>query len=108
MWYVQKVFLKTVDATSQFSVGDIHGNFLVEEVSLWRLNVWFEDFMCAIVQWYLQCDSYSSCVKIRCWETVRENLQRNNHFLDLIPNNDSESRYRVYLCVIITVILEAL
>jgi hypothetical protein len=22
------------------------------EVDLWRLSVWFEDFMCGIVQWY--------------------------------------------------------
>jgi hypothetical protein len=26
----------------------------VQEVSLWRFNVWFEDFMCAVVQWYLE------------------------------------------------------
>jgi hypothetical protein len=41
---------------SQFSVGDSHGKFVVEEeleVGLWRLNVWFEDIMCAVVQWYL-------------------------------------------------------
>jgi hypothetical protein len=23
---------------------------------------WFEDFLCAVVQWYLECDRYSSCV----------------------------------------------
>jgi hypothetical protein len=28
--------------------------------------VWFEGFMYAVVQWYLECDSYSSCVKINC------------------------------------------
>jgi hypothetical protein len=38
--------------TSQFSVGDSHGKFV--EVSLWRFNVWFEDFMCAVVQWYCE------------------------------------------------------
>jgi hypothetical protein len=51
--------------------------FLVEEeleVGLWRLNVWFEDFMCTVVQWYLECDGYSSRVKIRCQETYRNNF----------------------------------
>jgi hypothetical protein len=57
----------------QFSVGDSHGTFVVED-ELWRLNVWFEDFMCAVVQWYVECDSYSSCVKIRCQKTDRENF----------------------------------
>jgi hypothetical protein len=42
--------------------------------AVWRLNVWIEDFMCAVVQWYLEWDSYSSCVKIRCQETDRENF----------------------------------
>jgi hypothetical protein len=32
------------------------------------------DFVCAVVQSYLECDSYSSCVKIRCQETDRENF----------------------------------
>jgi hypothetical protein len=43
---------------------------------LWRLTrkVWFEDFMCAVVKWYLECDSHSSCVKIHCQETDRENF----------------------------------
>jgi hypothetical protein len=27
----------------------------VQEVSLWRFNVWFEDFMCAVAQWYWEC-----------------------------------------------------
>jgi hypothetical protein len=61
----------------QFSVGDNYGKFVVEEeleVGLWRLNVWFEDCMCAVVQWYLECESYSSCVKIRCQETDKENF----------------------------------
>jgi hypothetical protein len=60
---------------SQFSVGDSHGKFVVEEeleVGLRRLNVWIEDFMCAVVQWYLKCDSYSFCVKIRYQETDME------------------------------------
>jgi hypothetical protein len=39
-----------------------------------RLNMWFEDFMRAVVQWYLECDSYSSCVKIRCQEAEWENF----------------------------------
>jgi hypothetical protein len=59
----------------QFSVRYSHGKFVVEdelEVGLWRLNVWFEDFMCVVVQWYLECDSYSYCVKIRWQETDRE------------------------------------
>jgi hypothetical protein len=71
------IILKTISATSQFSVGDSHGKFVVEEeleVGLWRLNVFFEDFMCAVVQWYLECDSYSSCVKIRCQKTDRGNF----------------------------------
>jgi hypothetical protein len=43
----------------------------VEKIT--RSHMWFEDFMCALVQWYLECDSYSSCVqKIRCQETVIE------------------------------------
>jgi hypothetical protein len=36
-----------------FSVGDGQGKFVVEEeleVDQWRLSVWFEDFMCAVVQ----------------------------------------------------------
>jgi hypothetical protein len=37
--------------SSEFSVGDSHGNF----VDLWRLKVCFEDFMCAIVQWDWKC-----------------------------------------------------
>jgi hypothetical protein len=73
---------------SQFSVGDSHGKFVVEEeleVGLWRLNVWIENFMCAVVQWYLECavvqwylecDNYSSCIKIRCQETDRENFAK--------------------------------
>jgi hypothetical protein len=27
----------------------------VQEVSLWKFNVWFEEFMCAIVQLYCEC-----------------------------------------------------
>jgi hypothetical protein len=44
----------------QFSGGDTQGKFVVEEeleVGLWRLNVWFEGYMCAVVQWYLECDN---------------------------------------------------
>jgi hypothetical protein len=40
-------------------VEDSHGMFVVEEeleVSLQRLNVWFEKFMCIVVQWYLGCE----------------------------------------------------
>jgi hypothetical protein len=51
-----------------------HGKFVVEvelEVGLWRLNVWFENFVRAVTQWYWECviywDFYSSCVKI-CWQ----------------------------------------
>jgi hypothetical protein len=70
--------LNTMGATSQFSVGDSHGKFVVEEleVGLWRLNVWFEEFMYAVVQWYPECGSYSSCVKIRCQETDKENFAK--------------------------------
>jgi hypothetical protein len=59
---------------SQFSVGDNHGKFIVEEklkIGLWRFNVWIEDFVCAVVQWYLEGQLFS-CVKIRCKETDRE------------------------------------
>jgi hypothetical protein len=62
---------------SQFSVGDSHGKFVVEEelgVGLWGLNVWFEDVIFVVVQWYLEYDSYSSCVKSRCQETDKENF----------------------------------
>jgi hypothetical protein len=62
---------------NQFSVGDSHGKFVVEEeleVGQWTLNVWFEDFVYAAVQWYLECNSYSSCVTIRCQETDKENF----------------------------------
>jgi hypothetical protein len=62
---------------SQSSVGDSHRKFVVEEeleVGPWRLNEWFEDFMCAVVQWYLEYDSASSCVKICFQETDRENF----------------------------------
>jgi hypothetical protein len=61
---------------TQFSVGEHRGKFIVEEeseVDLWRLNVWVEDFMCAVVHLYLECNNYSSCVKIHCQETDKEN-----------------------------------
>jgi hypothetical protein len=64
---------------SQFSVGDSHGKFVVEEeleVGLWRLNVLFEEFMCAAVQWHLEWDSHSACVKIRCQQTDRETFEK--------------------------------
>jgi hypothetical protein len=37
--------------------GDSLGKFVVEEleVCLWGFNVWLEDFMCAVVQWYWEC-----------------------------------------------------
>jgi hypothetical protein len=77
---------------SQFSVGDSHGKFIVEEeleVDLWWLNVWFEDFIYGVVQWYLECDSYSSSyVKIRCQKRIRKTLQRNCHCLDPLRSND--------------------
>jgi hypothetical protein len=45
----------------------IERNSVQPAVGLWR-----EGFMCAVVQWYLECviqwDCYSSCVKIRCTE----------------------------------------
>jgi hypothetical protein len=68
-----------------------HGKFVVEEeleIGLQILNMWFEDLMCVVVQWYLECDSYNSCVKIRCQETDRETLQRNSHRLGLLSSND--------------------
>jgi hypothetical protein len=46
----------------QLAVRDSHGKFVVEEeleVALWWLNVWFEDFMCAVVQWYQESLSIS-------------------------------------------------
>jgi hypothetical protein len=39
----------------KLAVRDSHRESVVEEeleVGLWRLDMWFEDFMCAIVQWY--------------------------------------------------------
>jgi hypothetical protein len=48
----------TVRQSTQLAVRDSHGKFVVEEelgVSLWRFNVWFEDFKCAVVQWYWEC-----------------------------------------------------
>jgi hypothetical protein len=39
-------------------------------ISLWRLNLWFEDFICALVQWYLEYDSFS------CQETDTENFAK--------------------------------
>jgi hypothetical protein len=60
---------------SQFPIGDSHGKFVAEEkleVDLWILNVWSEDLMCSVVHWYLECDSYSFCVKIRYKETDRK------------------------------------
>jgi hypothetical protein len=56
-----------------------HEKFEVEEeleVSQWEINVWFEDFMSPVVQWYLECDNYSFCVKVRCKETARENFAK--------------------------------
>jgi phage terminase large subunit GpA-like protein len=78
----------------QFSVGDSHGMFTIEE----RLNTWSEYVMCAVVQWYLGYDSYSLCVKICCQKMDRENFA-----------TTSVNRYRMlYLSVIITLILKAL
>jgi hypothetical protein len=54
-----------------------HEKLVIEEeleVIQQRFNVWFEVFMCAVAQWYLECDSYSSCVKIHCQETDSENF----------------------------------
>jgi hypothetical protein len=41
---------------SQFSVGNSHGKFVVEEEL--EVSLWFEDFVCAVVQLHLECDSY--------------------------------------------------
>jgi hypothetical protein len=76
---------------SQLPVGHSHEEFIVEEeldVSLWRLNEWFEDFMCAVVQWYLECEHYSSCIKICCWERIGKILSRLSFCWDLLPSND--------------------
>jgi hypothetical protein len=53
----------------------------VQEFNLWRLNVWFEDFTYAVVQWYLECGGYSSFVKTRCQETDSENIVKEQPFL---------------------------
>jgi hypothetical protein len=45
-------------ATSRFSVG-VRSWRRVQEVSLWSFNVWFENFMCAVAQWYWECVIYS-------------------------------------------------
>jgi hypothetical protein len=65
----------------------------VQEVSIWRLNVWFEDFMSAEVQWYLQCEGYSSSVKIRCQETDYENTVKEWPMLGAVTKT-SDSRMR--------------
>jgi hypothetical protein len=78
----------TESVESQLPIEHSNGKFVVEEeleVGQWGLNVWLEDFLCAVVQWYMECDSYSSCDKIRCQETERHNL---SHCLDLLPSND--------------------
>jgi hypothetical protein len=58
----------------QLWVGGNHGMLVVEEleVGLWVFNVRLEDFVCAVVQWYLECDCNSSCVKIHYLETDSE------------------------------------
>jgi hypothetical protein len=71
----------------QLLVGHSHGKFEVKKnkkSASEGLTCDFKTFMCAVMQ-YLECDSYSSCVKIRCQET--ETLQRNSHCLDLLPSN---------------------
>jgi hypothetical protein len=71
----QGVILKTFGTTTRlreldYRVEVSQGKFVVEEelkVWLWRLNVWFEDSMCAVVQWYwefaIKWDFHSSSVK---------------------------------------------
>jgi hypothetical protein len=57
------VILKTFGATTQLTEFDwkfevSHGKFVVEdklEVGLWRRNEWFEDFTCAVAQWFWEC-----------------------------------------------------
>jgi hypothetical protein len=48
-------------------------NYWVQVSLDFKVSLWREDFMCAVVQWYLECYSYSSCVKICCQETDSEN-----------------------------------
>jgi hypothetical protein len=83
VWSVPRLYNEIIRITeavkSQFSVADSHGKFVVEEqleVGLWWLNVWLEDlfFIYIVVQWYLECDSFTSCVKIRCQEADSKNI----------------------------------
>jgi hypothetical protein len=66
---------------SKLPVVHSHGKFVVGEeleVGLWRLNVWFEAFMCTVVQLYLECDGYNSVLKSIARKRIGKTLQKNN------------------------------
>jgi hypothetical protein len=49
---------------------------------IWRL-------LCVVVQWYQECDNYSSRIKISvAVKRLGQYLQRNNHCLDLLNSKD--------------------
>jgi hypothetical protein len=57
MWWVSVPWLykwqnSFGSETSQFSSGEVRSWRTVQEASLWRFNVWFEDFIFAVAQWY--------------------------------------------------------
>jgi hypothetical protein len=64
-WTVGRNITLTVNSSVEFngtkfelSVEDSHGIFVLEEefeLGLWIINVWIENFMCAVVQWYWKC-----------------------------------------------------
>jgi hypothetical protein len=56
---------KEYNRTVQLSAGDSCGKLVVEE-----------DFMCAVAQWYLECDCFISGVKILCQEKDSDNIVR--------------------------------
>jgi hypothetical protein len=57
-----------------------HQNYWVQFSWKLKVRLWREDFMCAVLQSYLECviqwDYYSSCVKIRCQETASGDCNR--------------------------------
>jgi hypothetical protein len=61
------------------------------------------------VQWYLERDSYSYCVKIRCQKMDREKVCRGIAIVGIfcLAMTCVSRRWRRYLCVIITAILKS-
>jgi hypothetical protein len=53
----------------------------------------FEDFLYAVLQWYLECDSYSSCAEIHYQEAISENIAEEQKLLRA-DTKTSERRVR--------------